>query len=137
MSKSFEIVLVDDSFIDRTIVSRMVARSFPEAETRIFISGHELIQFLMSELDSAVQHAPRILLLDIYMPDLSGFDIINQLNENQNLIANTYIYMLSSTIDDRDIEECSNQPLVRKLLNKPFQPKSLKEELLELGLINA
>ena len=73
---------------------------------------------------------PDLLLLDIRMPELSGFDVLDVLLENhQGSLKNTAIFVLSSTLDDRDLNKAVSYPIVTKFMSKPLTFEMVSELL--------
>ncbi|HBF20553.1 MAG TPA: hypothetical protein DDW81_10670 [Cryomorphaceae bacterium] len=64
------------------------------------------------------------------MPEMDGFDfLVHFANLKDRFDKVPDIYMLSSTDDEKDIQRVRNNPLVRKMLRKPFSPDSFKKLL--------
>jgi CheY-like chemotaxis protein len=62
------------------------------------------------------------------MPDMDGFELLKALGALQvNPIARTKIYMLSSSLDDRDLDKANDNPLVTAFLSKPLTIEKFTE----------
>ena len=70
--------------------------------------------------------APDILLLDINMPGITGWEFLDQLNA-LGLQANVYMY--SSSIDPDDVKEARNYPMVKDFINKPLDARTIRQVL--------
>lgn len=80
-------------------------------------------------LDTLVDHAedkdelPDVILLDLNMPVLDGWQFLNEFEAIKNsLTKRISIFILSSSIDIRDIERSKLFPSVKGYLSKPLTP---------------
>ncbi|MGM0589031.1 MAG: response regulator [Bacteroidota bacterium] len=60
---------------------------------------------------------PDLMLLDINMPEMNGWEVLEQLSVDDNSFT---LYILSSSIDRHDLERAKNHPLVTNYLSKPL-----------------
>lgn len=96
----------------------VINRIDPSAEITLFKSG---LQFIQAVENTNAFSFPEIIFLDIRMPEMSGFDVLDVLVKNyQENLANTAIYVLSSTLDERDLSKATSYPIVTKFLSKPL-----------------
>lgn len=73
---------------------------------------------------------PDVILLDINMPLVSGWMLLDNLNHKLSTAGkNTSIYMLSSSQHPSDIEEFERRPVVQDYLHKPLDPVDLYKVL--------
>jgi DNA-binding response OmpR family regulator len=72
--------------------------------------------------------SPDAVFLDINLPQLNGFDLLQQLSEaGRKWLMQTRIYMLSASIDERDMERVKEIPLIHSFVGKPLTVEFLKE----------
>lgn len=116
----FGLVLVDDSFIDRTIVKKNMELFYPEMDVMFFASANEaLAKFEVGEVLPEVDHGA--ILLDIYMPEMSGFNFVDTFGSfDPSKTKKFSIYMLSSSIDGGDMDQVSSRPLIKRFVSKPL-----------------
>ncbi|PCI71768.1 MAG: hypothetical protein COA86_09105 [Kangiella sp.] len=115
MSKG-NILIVDDSPNHSNLLKAMVEEEY---NVQIVNSGQAC-------LDSVAKLKPDVVLLDVQMPEMSGYEVCNHLREKEETKTLPVIFvssMLSS--EDRDIgfdvgaNEYINKPVIQKeLLNK-------------------
>jgi CheY-like chemotaxis protein len=97
----------------------IIRRVTPDAEILTFKSGESFFDFLHN--DQSTTFVPELMLLDIRMPGMSGFDILDTLSSSPNVsLQQTKIFMLSSTLDERDLDRASSYSLVKEFINKPL-----------------
>ena len=121
------VFLVDDDEIINHVHSMVISRIDPSVEITLFKSGSHFINSI-SETNSF--HFPEIVFLDIRMPEMSGFDVLDTLtNEHSSKLSNTSIYVLSSTLDERDLAKAISYPIVTKFMSKPLTFEIVSELL--------
>lgn len=88
--------------------------------------GHEAIRYLSGEgkyADRDRYPLPKLVLLDLHMPDLSGFDVLQWIRGN-TAVASIPVLVLTSSSADRDIAHAS-QLGANGYLVKPGNPEEL------------
>ncbi|MCE7042559.1 two-component system response regulator [Dyadobacter sp. CY312] len=121
------IILIDDSAFDLFIYEKLLIKSGITRTVKTFNSAREALKFLISE-ESALPQT--VILLDLQMPDMNGFDFIDAYAKVPEGLKNKIqIFMLSSTIDSRDIEKARSSPYIIDLLPKPLEIEVLKNRL--------
>ena len=77
---------------------------------------------------------PALVFLDINMPEMSGWDVLDELKDNNEiLIKFMTIYMISSSIDLTDKNKSIDSPLVKAFVSKPLSGKVIKELLVNFS----
>lgn len=84
----FKLLVVDDSDINRAILVAMLEEEFPIKEAR---SGQEAVEILENEIDEI-----SLVLLDVMMPNINGFDVLKIMNE-KGWIKQVPVMMVSSS----------------------------------------
>ena len=114
------VVFVDDDKVQHMINKRILLKVDPTLKLMFFESPTVALEWLTS-------NKADILLLDINMPLMKGWEVLDELEKRG---INLQVKMLTSSMDPDDIEESKNYKMVNGFLNKP-----LKEEEVE-GFIN-
>lgn len=126
MSK--KVIMIDDNEDDLLFTRIAFERCGREADLVQFVKAQDALAYLVSgELTE-----PALVLLDINMPGMSGFNFL-QAYEQLALSSCTavIVVMLTSSNDERDKERAFRSPMVKGYLTKPIsRPKAA--ELLDL-----
>ncbi len=116
-----KIVIVDDEpNIVMTLEYLFVKENF---EVFIARDGQEAI-------DMAQKHKPSIMILDIMMPNVDGYQVIKYLKSQEEL-KKIKIVFLSAKNKDEDIKK-GLELGAEKYISKPFSPKKLVKIIKEL-----
>jgi CheY-like chemotaxis protein len=112
--------LVDDNDIDLAVNSKLLELSGLSQNIRTYNGATSFLRYLQ-EHEAQVQGQRNIVLLDIMMPQINGFDCLDRLSaQSPQLQSVLWVYMLSSSIDRRDIQRAESYDLVEKVLEKPL-----------------
>ncbi|MEN9640417.1 MAG: hypothetical protein RLZZ262_2286 [Bacteroidota bacterium] len=112
--------LVDDNDIDLAVNSKLLELSGISKNITTYNGATTFLDAIESKQDQFLAQK-NIVLLDIMMPRINGFDCLDRLSampaELQSVIR---VYMLSSSIDRKDIQRAESYALVEKVLEKPL-----------------
>ncbi len=116
-----KILIVDD---EPNIVMTL-EYTFKKQNFEVFIArdGSEALQILETNI-------PDVILLDIMMPNVDGYQTLKYIKENKSL-KNTKVVFLTAKNKVSDIEK-GLQLGADKYLTKPFSIKKIVSEILEL-----
>ncbi len=84
-------------------------------------------------LDSIIQHRPALVLLDVMMPKMSGFDVCQEVRARAD-VGRTPILMLTARGRDTDVAK-GLELGANAYMTKPFSTKELVEKVRELLLL--
>ncbi len=115
------VMVVDDSVTVRKVTSRLLERNGMNVLTAK--DGVDAISLLQ-------EHKPDIMLLDIEMPRMDGFEVANLVRHDQNL-QDLPIIMITSRTGDKHRERAMNIG-VNDYLGKPYQESLLLETIAKL-----
>lgn len=121
------VILIDDNDIDLLLHERLITIQGISRTVLAFSNANKALEFLSSNI--TLPHIPpTVILLDIQMPEMDGFEFLRSFDSYPSKIKNQCsIIMVSSSLDFGDISRTNANPLVIRLLKKPLQPKELKE----------
>ena len=77
-SKKMKILAIDDDKDNLTSIKALIQEAFPEAITRTALNGKR-------GLELAAAEDPDVILLDVVMPDMDGFEVCRVLKADKNL----------------------------------------------------
>jgi two-component SAPR family response regulator len=123
------ILLIDDDEITNFInVKEITKFGIPGNLIQTCSSGCEALRFLIEFAVENENQAPELIIVDISMPGMDGFEFLEQLNEisfsNWEQIR---IIFLSNSTADRDIKKIENK--MHSYINKPLTVEKLKMAL--------
>lgn len=123
-----KILLVDDDNIFIMLHRRMLELSGIQAEIRTASNGLQALELL--QRDQAEKFTlPDLILLDLLMPEMDGFEFITRLKNLQLPDADSIkIIVLSSSADKRDITRVNEAGIVNYLV-KPLTFDTLMETI--------
>ena len=112
-TRKLNVLIVDDSELNRDILSAMLGSEFNIMEAS---SGEECLSVL-EEYGTAIS----IVLLDIVMPGISGFEVLRVMNAD-HLIEDIPVIMISSDNSDSSVREAYEMG-VSDYISRPFDAK--------------
>lgn len=126
------VICVDDDPICLMLEDMVLKQSKIAKQTICVGSGSEAIDLLNKihgeDRDLGLGEKKSILmLLDINMPEMTGWQFLEALEEKYpHLLENLRVVILSSSIDDADINKSRQFKAVSKYLSKPLTPDSAR-----------
>ncbi|MBD0777301.1 response regulator [Maribacter sp. ANRC-HE7] len=126
MNKKFNFCIVDDDDIYQFTIKKTI-KHFDLAKNIVsFNDGEEALNFILENLNED-KELPDVILLDINMPIMDGFQFMEEyVKIKPKMGKNITIYMVSSSIDDADIEKTKRISEISDYIVKPIQETQLK-----------
>ena len=123
------IALVDDDKIFQLTASRTIKAANLTDRILQFENGEDALQFLKFHA-ADTENLPDYIFLDINMPFVDGWMFLDDYAIlKQNLKKEISIFMVSSSIDPRDIDRAKRNELVREYVIKPVSQERFAELL--------
>ena len=122
------VYLVDDDDVINYLNTIMIGRISSDIVIEIYKSGEELMEHIKRQGEDII--VPEVMFLDIRMPEMSGFQLLDELAKMpKNPFTKTKIHMLSSTLDERDLERANSNSMVSGFSSKPLSMDKFEEIL--------
>lgn len=102
VSHNGPIVVIDDSDADRFILRRVLGKTSLPNTVIEFDGGRAFFEYL-DRVEQNDAEAPAMVLTDINMPGLSGFDVISKIRERPAFEALAVVVMVTSSEATGDI----------------------------------
>ncbi|MHA7865303.1 response regulator [Flagellimonas marinaquae] len=124
-------VIDDDDIYQFTIA--VTLRSIPAVgSTRTFSDGAEALEYIVVHQNDE-DKLPDIIFLDINMPVMDGFQFMEEFVELlPSLKKSIKVYMVSSSMDPKDIKRAKRIDEISDYLIKPLNPADIKEIIANL-----
>ncbi len=120
-------ILIDDNPLDLKINERLLLYGDLASQVKTFLNARNALDYIRTEKSPPTIS---VVLLDIQMPEMDGFAFLKAFNKLPELIRRHYfIFMLSSTLDDSDLQKVWMNPDALALLPKPLDFQILKSQL--------
>ena len=123
--------LVDDNDIDIAVNSKLLQLAQFSEQIYTYNNAVKFLEAIGSDVNLLGER--NVILLDIMMPQLNGFDCLDKLELMPEVTkSKLYVFMLSSSIDRNDIRRAEAYKMVQKVLEKPLDIYLLKKFLEEI-----
>ena len=121
------VMLVDDNDTDNFINKRIIELTGFAYRIEIKNSGKSALEYLESVQDDD-GNLPDLIFLDINMPIVDGFVFLYEFEKfSENIKNKCKIVILSSSDNQRDIDNIINNKLVVKFITKPLSEEALED----------
>jgi CheY-like chemotaxis protein len=100
----------------------------------IYDSPRGAVDYLLLH-KSSLEHLPDIILLDIYMPEMDGWEFIQEFQKiRDKLMKNVEIHIITSSNHPKDITRAQSFVEVKSYLQKPVTLEALQEVVANYNL---
>lgn len=119
-------LLIDDDDIFNFLHMEVIKQVEDSPEITMYNSSVEALEYLKDLIHKKIQ-LPDYIFVDIRMPELSGFELLDELMKfPEELFKNSSIYFVTSSLDQRDKVKSLDYPII-----KGFKEKTITTELLK------
>ena len=117
------IIVIDDDAINNSVCEKLVSLTFPGTKVYSFTEASSALRHLRSNGITE----PAVMLLDIDMPDPTGWETVEQFSLLPDEITRKVrIVMLSSSLNPKDIDRARNNDRIGGYVLKPLSVSKLQ-----------
>lgn len=122
------ILLVDDDEISNLFNKIFIGKLNLEVEVDVALNGRKALNLLIPSEDYPAPLTPCLILLDIKMPIMNGWEFLKAYekevsDEVQNEIT---VVMLTTSMEEEDMVKSLNATSVKEVIQKPLSEKVIK-----------
>ena len=123
-------LLVDDDDIFNFLHREVILQVDPTAKIDAYGSSNDAVAYL-SQLADRGEPMPNYVFIDIRMPELNGFEMLDQIIAlfSEAAFEHSRIFMLSSSLDEKDEARAKSYHMVTAFKGKPLTQESVGELL--------
>lgn len=134
-SEMFEVLLVEDTEADAELTMRALKKR-GLANNLVWVKdGAEALDFLYARgaySQRARSTSPKVILLDLRLPRVSGLDVLKTVKSDERLKA-IPVVVLTSSKDDMDVRECYRLG-VNSYISKPVAFDDFAKVVADMGM---
>ena len=133
--RTVEILLVEDNPNDVELALHALKKNNIANRIEVVRDGAEALEFIFATgayASRSIEHAPKVILLDLKLPKVDGLEVLRQIKADPRTRA-IPVVVLTSSREERDIVESYNLG-VNSYIVKPVDFEQFTEAVRTLGL---
>lgn len=120
MKEVSRFMIIDDDPGNNMLCEILIKKTVGEAEIQTFTEPVQAVDYIKNECFNGYASST-VVFLDINMPDMTGWDVLEKFKTFNEKIKEHYsIYLVSSSIDQRDVDRAHENPIVVEYIEKPL-----------------
>lgn len=119
------LLIIDDDDLALELYA-LLLEELPDIEYLKATNGTEALEVLERQLPT---EWPDCMMVDLNMPDMSGFELVSKLEKQYGPKKLPPIFILTNSVSQRDKEMAATYDAINGFLSKPLSIESLKESL--------
>ncbi len=132
MKKLKSILLIDDDNINNFIVVSKLKSIQLVEEINYVENGKTALDFINKCIAENAENLPALIFLDINMPVMDGWEFLEEFDKlPTEYTSRMYIYMVSSSVYNEDIEKSKQYPNVKMFISKPLVREKIEQIIQE------
>ena len=126
MGRINHVCIIDDDHIFVYGAKRLMQKLDFYEDLSEFVNGQEALDHLKSMAQNG-DVLPSLIFLDLNMPIMNGWEFLEELDNTPGIDLNgVSIYIMSSSVDPRDLERIQQYPVVKNYVLKPMTLEDLQ-----------
>lgn len=114
------LAFIDDDTVFQFTAKILLKKKFHIDNVLLFNNGQEAFDYFETHKDQK-NKMPSVIFVDINMPLMNGWEFIEKITPySNNELENVDVYMISSSIDNRDVEKSKEFKLIKEFVSKPL-----------------
>ena len=126
MDLKSRVFIVDDDPIHQRIAQIMITKHGLFDEFHSYTEAQKALDFLEENIEND-EMLPDVILLDLNMPVLDGWDFLELFEKfKQNLKKDIRVFIVSSSVDEKDMLRSKLFTVVKGFISKPLSPEIIR-----------
>jgi len=127
MNKLNTVCVIDDDLIYSIAIKHIINRSEISTDTQFFKNGQSALEYFKQNLTN-IASLPDVILLDLNMPILDGWQFLDKYEPLVNQISKTIpVYIVSSSVDEEEYKKAKTFQTVKDFIVKPITVERLQQ----------
>lgn len=132
MSEKVHFIIIDDSELDCYIAEKLIKHTVKSSTIKTFTLAEEALKYMLSP---QAEEGKTVILLDVLMPIMSGFQFVEEFEKMPLAIQEKHLIIaLTTSLNKNDFNRIKSYRSVSQLLDKPLTPELLLPMLENVGL---
>lgn len=120
-------MVVDDDPLNNMVCKYIILKYDKEAEITLFTDPEKALESIHDTFSGAMEKIDTVIFLDINMPVINGWEFLEAFEKmDEKIHQQITIYILSSSIDQGDIEKADKNPFVKGYFPKPLSIETMQ-----------
>lgn len=129
------IFIIDDNSTANLVHQHLLRRISISEDLKTFTNPMNALKALREEL--LLEDKRILVLLDIHMPEMNGFEFLKACSLFCENHKDLDVIMVTSSIDENELQQGSECPFVRKVITKPLKANQILDFVSHSSLISA